>query len=213
MAARRRRTPIEPLALSFDYPHGRADILVARLDEPVRDLSPARAALARRLVARRVNCAEADVVIAHDAQGAPLVAPPRGGLRLSTAGRDAIVAAAVAGHAVGVDIETIAAPFAAPLNVLHPAERAALAAAGERAHEFFLRIWTAKEAYVKALGTGLAREPSEIEIRQDYAAAFDGPAEIGVFDCGRAVATLRARAGRVSYGQDAVMLACVVLPF
>ena len=64
---------IEPLALSLDYPGGRADIWLARLSAPARDLTPARAALARRLVASRMGCAEDEVLIAHNADGAPCI--------------------------------------------------------------------------------------------------------------------------------------------
>lgn len=206
-----RRHSIEPLALSFDYPHGRADILVAQLGEPVRDLSPARAALARRLIACRAGCAEDEVAIAHDAEGAPLIAAPQTGLCVSMAGRNGMVAAAVADHAVGVDIETIAARFDPPLNVLHPAERLALAAAGEGSYEAFLRIWTVKEAYVKALGTGLAREPVEIEVRLPSAAFGDGAPDFVLIDRGRPVVTALARAHRVAIGRHAVMLACIVM--
>lgn len=212
MAARRRRPPIEPLALSFDYPGGRVDISVARLNVFAHDLSPARAALARRLIAARAKCAESAVQLTHDARGAPHVAVPSCGLRLSKAGRDDVVAAAVAEYPVGVDIEAIGAPLEPPFNVLHPAERALLVQSGDGAHEMFLRIWTAKEAYVKALRTGLSREPSEIEIRPGSAAAFDGPADFGVFDRGDRVRTLFARGGRLFDRQRAVMFACIILP-
>lgn len=208
---RRRRTPIKPVGLTFDYPGGRVEILVAPLDAPARDLSPARAALSRRLIAGRATCAESDVAIVHDADGAPHVAAPQRGLHISMSGRDGLVAAAAADHAVGLDIETVAAPFDPPLNVLHAAERAALTRAGESAHEIFLRIWTAKEAYVKALGTGLAREPSDIEIRLPPSAAA-ATADYAVMDCGQSVRTALARGARLVVGRRPVILACLVLP-
>lgn len=203
---------IEPLALSLDYPGGRADIRLVRLGAPARDLSADRAALACRLVAWRARCPEDEVLIAHDAEGAPRIVTPPGALHLSLAGRDDLVAAAVADGAIGVDVETIGAPFDPPLNVLHPAERVALAAAGPEAHENFLRIWTAKEAYVKALGVGLSREPAEVEIRPAASTAtFDESAPFDIFDDGRRVSTRIARAGRLTLERTPAMLACVVL--
>lgn len=203
---------IEPLALSIDHPRARADIWLARLGAPARDLKAARAALARRLIAWRARCPEDEVLIAHDADGAPYIVAPAGALRLSLAGRDDLVAAAVADGAIGVDVETIGAPFDPPLNVLHPAERVALAAAGPEAHEKFLRFWTAKEAYVKALGVGFSREPAGIEIRLAASTAtFDESAAFDIFDDGRRVSTRIARAGRLALERTPAMLACVVL--
>ncbi|MCB1539537.1 MAG: 4'-phosphopantetheinyl transferase superfamily protein [Rhodoblastus sp.] len=209
MAVRRRsrRRPIEPLAQSFDYPGGRADIWLARLGDPAHDLAPARAALARELIARRARCAADDVVLDRDPRGAPRIAAPATALRLSLAGRDDVVAAAVAGDPIGVDVEVIAAPFEPPLHVLHPAERAVLETAGQGAYEIFLLLWTAKEAYVKALGAGLAREPREIEIRL---AGAGGCGAFEVFDCGRRVPAALAWTGRALVRQRPVMLACFV---
>lgn len=204
--------PIAPVVLALDYPGGRADLWLARLNAPARDLSHARAALARRLIAWRTRCEEGDVVIARDAAGAPRIVAPDPSQALSLAGRDDLVAAAVANSSIGIDVETMGAPFAPPLNVLHPAERAALARAGTDAHDLFLRIWTAKEAYVKALGSGLSREPAEIEIRLAASiATFDDSESFDIFDRGDRVATLLARAGRATVRRQPAMLACVVL--
>lgn len=207
---------IDQLALAFDYPAGRVDLLVARLETAPRDLSEARAALARRLVAQRAGTSAETVVIGHTGDGAPRLAEPRVPLSLSLAGRDDVIAAAVAERPLGVDVEIIGPPVAPPLNVLHPAGRAALAVAGEGAHEYFLHLWTAKEAYVKAIETGLSREPAEIEIRfngvgPSWTSAQESASAFVVIDRGRQVATAFARAGRISIGGRPVILACVVL--
>ncbi len=207
---------IDPQALAFDYPGGRVDLFVARIETAPRDLSPARAALARRLVAHRTGTSADKLVIGHTEDGARRLAEPRLPLCLSLAGRDDVIAAAVAERPVGVDIETIGPPVAPPLNVLHPAERAALAMAGEYAHEYFLHLWTAKEAYVKAIETGLSREPAEIEIRFDgvgrsWTSAQECASALVVIDRGREVAMAFARAGRISVGGRPAILACAVL--
>jgi 4'-phosphopantetheinyl transferase len=67
---------------------------------------------------------------------------------------------AVARTPVGVDIEPAVRPDIELLEIAdllcHPNEMAALQThAGEAQHAAMMRLWTRKEAYVKALGTGL----------------------------------------------------------
>ncbi|MFJ9641013.1 4'-phosphopantetheinyl transferase family protein [Streptomyces sp. NPDC101178] len=90
-------------------------------------------------------------------------APP---LHFSLAHSRGLVAVAIAARPVGVDVERLPSPetVGACARALHPGEQAELAAAApdeRRAH--FGRLWTRKEAYLKALGTGLSRHP-----RTDY---------------------------------------------
>ncbi|WP_457512632.1 4'-phosphopantetheinyl transferase family protein [Streptomyces sp. TE33382] len=64
---------------------------------------------------------------------------------------------------VGVDVQTTGSVEAADeiRGVLHPREEAELAACEERVRpDAFARVWVRKEAYLKGLGTGLARSPS-----------------------------------------------------
>ncbi|MFW3473310.1 4'-phosphopantetheinyl transferase family protein [Streptomyces microflavus] len=87
-------------------------------------------------------------------------------LHFSLAHSRGLIAVAVAPRVIGVDVERLPSPetVEACARALHPGEQAELAAAppGERrAH--FGRLWTRKEAYLKALGTGLSRHP-----RTDY---------------------------------------------
>ena len=69
-----------------------------------------------------------------------------------------------------------------PWHVLHRAEAEALRAstAGGRARAF-ARLWSCKEAYLKALGLGLAREPASVRVdaldeTRASIGAPDGPA-------------------------------------
>jgi phosphopantetheinyl transferase len=53
-----------------------------------------------------------------------------------------------------------------PWNVLHPSEAAFLAGlTGEDRARAFARLWSLKEAYLKARRTGLSREPSSFAVR------------------------------------------------
>lgn len=72
---------------------------------------------------------------------------------------------------VGIDVEHLRSDFAAEelsALVFSPKEQAALCRVlpAER-HPAFLRLWTAKEAYVKALGTGLSFPLPQLTLMED----------------------------------------------
>lgn len=129
-----------------------------------------RDALARSRIAARLGCRPQDVAIGRAPQGAPILLAPSSPLRLSLSGRGGVVLVGLAPCALGVDAEPVGAPFEpsmdVPWNVLHPGEQAFLRALGDSTarHLAFLRIWTAKEAVLKAWGVGLRREPASFEI-------------------------------------------------
>lgn len=136
--------------------------------------SALRRGLARRIVARQLGCRAEGVAIAHDAAGRPLLDLPRGsGLHLSLATRAGIVAVGLAHQPLGVDVEQIDERAAPPLDLLHPEERSALLAVGaaQRARNF-ASLWAAKEAYVKALGSGFRRAPESFAVSLLSATAF-----------------------------------------
>ena len=87
------------------------------------------------------------------------------GIELSLAHADELAVISVAEKGVGIDIEPVGAIPQAEVDdmadfVLGPSERAAFArcARGERAHEL-LRLWTRKEACLKAIGQGIGDRP------------------------------------------------------
>lgn len=91
--------------------------------------------------------------------GRPVV-ESRSGLRFSLSHTTGAVLVGLSAYPVGVDVERIPAPevVAALLDELHPDERAHLEAlpVDERVAGF-AQLWVRKEAYLKALGTGLTR--------------------------------------------------------
>ena len=121
-----------------------------------------------------------DKVVVEQAQGCPPVVtrPAGSGLFLSIASRGPFTAAAVAASLIGIDVELVDAEGEVPWNVLHPRERALLADLGREGRAAaFARVWSLKEAYLKARGVGFWREPSSFAVRliDEEAAAFDDP--------------------------------------
>jgi 4'-phosphopantetheinyl transferase len=125
----------------------------------------AHAAL-RRILARYAHEAPAALRFALDDNGKPYLSAPRCadfGWNLSHSGDLAVVA--VAAGAVGVDIEC-ERPLpdlpALAQRCLTAAEADTLAACDESARvAAFLRVWTRKEACLKAIGAGLELEPHD----------------------------------------------------
>jgi phosphopantetheinyl transferase len=81
---------------------------------------------------------------------------------------------------IGVDIEPLR-EVEPPWSLLHPNERETLETlTGAARMDAFLRLWTAKEAYLKALGVGFARDPTRIAIGFDFSILDEaGAPEIG----------------------------------
>ncbi len=134
-----------------------------------------RRAATRRLVAARLGLAPADVEIGRDPQGAPRLLAPQAPLCLSVSGRADFCAIALGSSAVGVDIEPLEIEAEPVWSVLHPSEASLLRALSPVAQgEAFLRLWTAKEAYLKALGSGFSREPATIAADLDFRLVDEG---------------------------------------
>jgi 4'-phosphopantetheinyl transferase len=137
-----------------------------------------REGLLRALAARALRCLPEVVEVQQPDGRPPVVARPAGsGLYLSKASRGAVTVVSVADSPVGVDVEGVDADGEIPWNVLHPAEAAMLQARDGLARaRAFARLWSLKEAYAKALGVGLSREPSSYQVRftgDEHATAHD----------------------------------------
>jgi 4'-phosphopantetheinyl transferase len=145
----------------------------AEMDRFLRAADRDRYALARGTLreqaSRRLGVAPEQVTVTRDRLGKPALADATGlACNVSHSG-DVVAVAFAAAREIGVDVEAhrdgidhldVAAGF------MTPGERAAIARArrDERAQMFF-RQWCFKEALVKALGTGLTRDPARFEIR------------------------------------------------
>jgi 4'-phosphopantetheinyl transferase len=134
-----------------------------------------REAALRNLVARQLGMSP-DAVAIERVKGRPpvLVRPKGSGLHLSMSSRGSLTAVAVAGSQVGVDVEVVDETGEIPWNVLHAKEAASLAGGNARS---FARLWSLKEAYLKASGAGLSREPSSFAVNLvgEANAVFEDP--------------------------------------
>jgi 4'-phosphopantetheinyl transferase len=144
------------------------DLEEAPSRDPARGAFLRRRALSRRVVAARLGVAPESVEIGHAPSGAPRVLAPSSSIKISVSGRADFCAVAMAEAPIGVDIEPSRA-IEPPWSLLHPNERNMLETlTGEARADAFPRLWTAKEAYLKALGLGFARDPTKIAIGLDF---------------------------------------------
>ncbi|HEU5432554.1 MAG TPA: 4'-phosphopantetheinyl transferase superfamily protein [Thermomicrobiales bacterium] len=136
-----------------------------------RDRFIAARGILRALLARYLDRDPADLRFTYGPHGKPALAAPAatGGLEFNLSHADDVALVVVArGREVGVDIERVR-PLpdldAVAAVMFSPAERDLLAAAPpDRRPDLFFKLWTHKEAYLKALGSGLSRRPADSTI-------------------------------------------------
>jgi 4'-phosphopantetheinyl transferase len=152
-----------------------------RKDRPPEQRAAARAGL-RLLLGSCLGIDPRDVEIVQGAHGRPELAPghDRHGalvcrdLRFNLSHTAGLAVCAIGrGRAIGVDVEAVdrRAPSKAVIErALRPREVEQVMKAGEGERtEAFLRRWTVKEAYAKALGVGMALDFREVGV--------EGPAD------------------------------------
>jgi len=136
-------------------------------------------AFLRRTLGGFVDRNPSDLVFGYGAQGRPCLynIDPAFDFNLSHAGDLAVVAVSWSAP-LGIDIEVIASMrdrSALAAQVMHPTEARVFErlAEHERTAAFF-RLWTRKEAALKAMGTGLSTDPRSlcVGLRQDKRTAI-----------------------------------------
>jgi len=149
-----------------------------RRGERFRREADARAFVARRAFLRSIlgaylDRAPAELEFAAGSWGKPRLAGAGEDLTFNLSSRGEWLLLAVGrGRAVGVDVELLDERLREPeelsrlaQRVLHPQEREAFLSLAEAERPgAFLRAWTRKEALLKALGTGLSREPDSVAV-------------------------------------------------
>ncbi|MCM1438288.1 MAG: 4'-phosphopantetheinyl transferase superfamily protein [Roseburia sp.] len=130
-----------------------------------------------------------EVCIERDLWEKPRLISPKGvHFNLSHSGEWTVVA--LSDSEVGVDIQQVKpVDMRLATRFFTESEREILKGAGDAAELTFYRLWTVKEAYLKALGTGLNRPLSSFEVRFTAGGAkiddggTDGGWLISEFDC------------------------------
>ena len=152
---------------------------------PRRQFTLCRAAL-RAVLTRRLDCDNDHLSFGTSVHGKPFALlagePACIGFNVSHGGRHGLIALAAQGR-VGVDVEERTEHRSFDLLVdatFGPEERAALAVRdGADRLQLFFRLWTMKEALLKAHGAGLLLDPTAFEIpRAVRGGRTDGAVEL-----------------------------------
>lgn len=175
---------------------------VARMRRPEdRDTRVLAYALHRLLLSRWLHLDAVQVPITRDGQGRPLIADSALSTSLSHT-RGAVAIAISGAGPVGIDIEAIVRPLSLDdiaTQVCHPCELSLLQALPHQLRQRrLLDLWVRKEAYLKAVGVGLAWDMS------GFTAAPEALLPVPVADAGNAV---QARLSTVAL-HPAFALAC-----
>lgn len=127
--------------------------------------------IVRMLLGRHLQCPPSEVPLTYGPHGKPVLAP---GFRAAplhvnwSHADDMALLALTEGDEVGVDVECIRTGFdfvAVARGVFAPEEIACLQdASSARCRALFYTFWTAREAVLKALGTGFAIAPAEFSV-------------------------------------------------
>jgi phosphopantetheinyl transferase len=142
--------------------------------------------------------------ITRSESGAPLLAGA--GITVSLSGRPPLCAVMIGGGPAGIDIEEIIDAGAIPWNMLRAAERQRLESLPETARgEAFSRLWSAKEAYAKALGQGFRLAPESLVIEPRGKARFCPPGGMSNLPGGTV------RLARIEPGQGKAVIIAVAL--
>ena len=181
----------------------RRNIAGRRSDDADRFL--ARRSVLRHLVARRSGVPAASVAIDYQPAGAPVIVSPADGLFCSVAARGNLAAVALADRPVGIDLEPLV-PAPIPWAVLAAEERRGLDGLEPVAQTAaFLRLWTVKEAYLKARRSGLLTDPALVVVMSNPP---------GIRHGSRSMALAPSAWHRCTVGGQAVIAACVAIePF
>jgi 4'-phosphopantetheinyl transferase len=135
----------------------------------------ARRRLARHVLAMAIGLPDpAALRLGTDPLGRPVILAGATGWHLSFAARDTLALVAIGDQPLGVDLELEQPDLVIPFNMLRDDERRWLMAQPKALRvAAFCRIWAAKEAITKAMGTGFRIAPEDIRLPGSKAGHVD----------------------------------------
>ena len=149
---------------------------------PARRFALARVAL-RMILGARSGVEPQAILLGEDARGKPRRIDGSGGSFSVSHSGERVAIAVSDTHELGIDIERRTSFFQPERLfklVCSPAERAWLVAHPQETEREFGRLWTCKEALLKAVGMGLRTRPSSLDLADQLThaageATLDGP--------------------------------------
>lgn len=127
-----------------------------------KEQSFAAHSLLKRSLAEHFGLVENDITINKDSNGAPFV-EGIDGVFVSITHTKGMVACAFADSRVGVDAEVIATRRKSVENRVFTSDESKLLDSSADENTAFFTLWTLKESWLKAIGTGFAGNAKEIE--------------------------------------------------
>jgi 4'-phosphopantetheinyl transferase len=174
--------------------------------ERARNLSLYRRLMMRTLIGQYLHVSATEVLVDYHGNGGLRLLSPAVPLYLSVSQRGDVAGFAVSTMPVGIDVEIATPASPVPWNILSEAEGNYLRHLDDPLrHRAFLRIWTAKEAYLKAKQTGLLREPAEVSV------TFDQQSGVHIADRDQPVAGITADCVEAFIAGHAVIATCLSL--
>jgi 4'-phosphopantetheinyl transferase len=136
-------------------------------------------AMLRCLLGRRLGVPPRDLRLTTGPRGKPSVGPGDTTVHFNLSHSADLVVVAIASSEVGVDVETLRpVPRAERLAARFFAEserRWLVDLPSEELERSFLRVWTCKEAYLKAIGSGIGVPLSRVEVDPERPAVIAAP--------------------------------------
>lgn len=127
-----------------------------------KEQSFAAHSLLKRCLAKHFGIDANDIVIKKDLNGAPYI-EGMNGIFVSLTHTGGMVACAFADSRVGVDAEAITARRKGVEKRVFTPDESRLIDGAEDENTAFFTLWTLKESWLKAIGTGFAGNAKEIE--------------------------------------------------
>lgn len=132
------------------------------IEDKYREMSKAAHSLLRRSVADKLSVSDEQIAILKDANGRPYIQGVND-IFVSLSHSKGTVMCAVSDKEIGVDVEMCSKRRKTVESRVFTDRETSLIDKAENEDEAFYTLWTLKESYLKAIGTGFAGNAKSIE--------------------------------------------------